>query len=336
MKNLFFILLAANLGYSLWYFMIEMPRNFDESGSSDLILPEGVETIVLVSEVNNNLGSVAKGKDHDVSGQGKGKVYALEDIAEPSGSLSDEGPMLDRTLVQIAGIQYSLAVDSIVRGFKIAQDFVMDSIVDNLADGMEHGNLAEKFDLPWKTIQENVDSLSSSGSGSNSKHCYELGPFNTIEYANTVASKMDSKVSWHQVRSSWDEVHVGYWVLYLPDRVPKGFGDSKANLAMLKSRGINDTWLFTAGELRGSISLGLFKSEARAIKKSKSLRENGINSVVQPWITEIEHFRLRVKWNDTRRILESWLVPHSSKDQEIQISDIENCERVETNKLGLS
>ena len=157
-----------------------------------------------------------------------------------------------------------------------------------------------------------------------------------MEAVKTIVSGIDSKASWHRINSSWDEVRVGFWVLYRPARPPESFEASKANLEMLKSRGITDTWLFTAGDLRGSISLGLFKSEARAIGISKILNAKGLNSVVQPWMTEIEQYRLQVRWNDTRTLLESWLVPYSGKNREIQISVIENCGRRDSTTLRFS
>ena len=86
MKKFFFLLLAANVGYFLWHFMIEMPRAFDGAENSDLYLPDGVETIVLVSELDKNLSSAAK--SHVPRVQSRGEIHITENSAESSDSWS--------------------------------------------------------------------------------------------------------------------------------------------------------------------------------------------------------------------------------------------------------
>ena len=320
MKKLFFLLLAANVGFFLWHFMIEMPRGFDGSDNLDLHLPDGVETIVLVSELDKNFGSVAKSH-----ARSQIAIHTPENTTESTDSWSIVGTMSKQALDQIANIQYSLVVDSIVHDLETAYEIVADSIVEKFVEGMGQIDLTEKFDSRPKTSQKSVDIRSPENVGSKTKQCYELGPFSTMEAVKAIASSIDSKAAWHQITSSMDDVNVGFWILYRPNWPPESFEESRANLVMLKARGIKDTWLFSAGELRGSISLGLFKNKARAISISNKLRGKGINSKVQPCIAKIEQYRLKVRWNDTQTLLESWLVPYSGKAQEIQISVIENC-----------
>ena len=333
MKKLFFLLLAANVGYFLWHFMIEMPRGFDGPEISELHLPDGVETIVLVSELDKNILSATKTQVRQVRNQGGSPIS--ENTTKPTDSWLTVEAISERVFNRITSIQYSLAVDSIVHGFERAYEVGVASIPP-LVEGVRQINLAEKFDSLPKFTQKYSDIRPPGNARSKTKQCYELGPFHTMEAVKTIVSRMDSKAPWHQIDSSWDEVRVGFWVLYHPGRPPENFEASKANLEMLKSRGITDTWLFTAGDLRGSISLGLFKSKTRAIGISKKLRAKGLNSVVQPWFTEIEQHRLQIQWNDTRALLESWLVPYSGKDRKILITVIENCGRQNANKLIFS
>ncbi len=313
--------------------MIETPRGFDGSDNLELHLPDGVETIVLVSELDKNLGSAPKNEVRQIRSQDE--IRITENTAGSRDSWSIIEAISESVFDQIASIQFSLVVDSIIHGFDSAYEVIADSI-PNPVEGMGQIDFSEKFDSLSKIAQRSVEIGPLGNAGSKTKQCYELGPFSTMEAATAIVSGMDSKVSWHRINSSWDNMRVGFWVLFRPDRAPESFEDSRANLEMLKFRGIKDTWLFTAGDLRGSISLGLFKSEARANSISKKLSAQGLNSTVQPWVTEIEQYRLQVRWNDTLTLLESWLVPYSGEDQEIQISAIEHCGRRDLDKLRFS
>ncbi len=55
------------------------------------------------------------------------------------------------------------------------------------------------------------------------------------------------------------------------------YESSEANFKMLKARGMDDIWLFQKGNLRGAISLGLFKRKEQAINVQKQFKAKNID-----------------------------------------------------------
>lgn len=60
------------------------------------------------------------------------------------------------------------------------------------------------------------------------------------------------------------------------------FAESKNNIAILKEHGINNFFMINHGEFKGAISLGVFRSEARAMKAQQVLIQKGIKAKVTP------------------------------------------------------
>lgn len=58
------------------------------------------------------------------------------------------------------------------------------------------------------------------------------------------------------------------------------FAESKKNIETLKAHGINNFFMINHGEFKGSISLGVFKNEVRAIKAQQIFTNKGINAKI--------------------------------------------------------
>ena len=78
------------------------------------------------------------------------------------------------------------------------------------------------------------------------------------------------------------------------------FADSKKNIAFLKARGINDFFMINNGEFKGTISLGVFKNEARATKVQQSFIQKGINAKVTKRYKTLPSVSARIKTTKTK------------------------------------
>jgi hypothetical protein len=87
--------------------------------------------------------------------------------------------------------------------------------------------------------------------------------------------------------------------------------DSKKNMAVLTTHGINDFFMINQGEFKGTISLGVFKNEARAIKAQQILIQKGINAKVSKRYKTAATVSAQIKTEKTRPQLLATLAGHA-------------------------
>lgn len=109
--------------------------------------------------------------------------------------------------------------------------------------------------------------------------CYQLGPRFSRKALYQSASKFKQLGLTTLVKSRNVDRETGYMV-YFP--AAETFDASRANLKMLKSKGVGDLWLINKGEMKGSISLGIFNSRTRAEVMRGELEGKGIFARIQP------------------------------------------------------
>ncbi len=108
--------------------------------------------------------------------------------------------------------------------------------------------------------------------------CYEVGPFDDKRQLNgwIKTQHLDRK----RTEAFYREQQVAYaFLVYYP--AGETFQESKQNETMLKEKGISDLWLFRKGEMRGVISLGLFREKFRAEKLLQQLADDGVTAKMQ-------------------------------------------------------
>ncbi len=115
------------------------------------------------------------------------------------------------------------------------------------------------------------------------QNCRTMGPFAKIEDAKKVAFQLASGGVAAKTRTSVKVDREGYWVL-IPSE--GSIADGKLQLKKLASAGVDDTWLFRKGEMKGSISLGLFSREKNAKRRANAVRSKGFDAIVQPKSSE--------------------------------------------------
>lgn len=122
--------------------------------------------------------------------------------------------------------------------------------------------------------------------------CYEAGPFENkaqLEQWRRLSGIAAAFVS--LVRR--DEPKITGYQVYYP--APDTFEEALANVEMLKKRGITDLWLFRKGELKGEISLGLFKNNERAEKLESQLKSQGLDVNIKPRLKNAIRWYARIK-----------------------------------------
>jgi hypothetical protein len=109
--------------------------------------------------------------------------------------------------------------------------------------------------------------------------CYEAGPFPNEPSLSAWQKQIAGSQGVIKPLFRDSKVISDYLVLY-----PSAGGRdvTKANMQLLRERGINDAWPLPAGAEKGQISLGVFNREENASQMQKSLLDKGVNSIVKP------------------------------------------------------
>lgn len=105
-------------------------------------------------------------------------------------------------------------------------------------------------------------------------YCYQVGTF-ASKAAATHWLQTLGKVSLRRLKQN--QPMVADYLVYFP---ATNVAESKKNMAMLKTQGINDFFMLNNGEFKGGISLGVFKNEAFAVHAQQVLILKGINAKV--------------------------------------------------------
>jgi hypothetical protein len=105
--------------------------------------------------------------------------------------------------------------------------------------------------------------------------CYEAGPFAN----NSVYQIWEKRLNGFIKGIDRDEQIVSDYLVYYPASAT--LGESKANVQMLKDKGVNDLYMINKGEEQGQISLGVYKKEERALIMKNDLLAKGINAEIK-------------------------------------------------------
>ena len=100
--------------------------------------------------------------------------------------------------------------------------------------------------------------------------CQAIGPIKSLEQAEQIARWVKEHDPEAVARKNLKEKHLGFWVV-----LPKldSMSGAKKKLDELKLAGIRDAYMFTRGELKMAISLGLFNRRDHAESRQKELQE---------------------------------------------------------------
>jgi hypothetical protein len=94
---------------------------------------------------------------------------------------------------------------------------------------------------------------------------------------------------------------------------------------MLLNNGITETWLFDKGPLEGSISLGLYPTQAEAQVAHQGLMEKGITTKLAPRLVRGDVFWLKIPWSKLPLVLDDLVQMLNSQDPTLKMPSPEVC-----------
>ncbi|NOQ35739.1 MAG: hypothetical protein GQ569_07565, partial [Methylococcaceae bacterium] len=133
--------------------------------------------------------------------------------------------------------------------------------------------------VPTTATIENNAALIATINKTVEKQCYQVGVFSNDTSIDKWAEKIGIDSALLQKHQKNKTVITGYLVFYPKETT---FNESKKNLKMLKELGVKGAWLFQKGEFKGDISLGIFKTEAKAMQLQKEFFAKSIFAEVKP------------------------------------------------------
>lgn len=111
-------------------------------------------------------------------------------------------------------------------------------------------------------------------------HCFELGPFRTLEKARVAGTKLDAQGLGYTRLAEYETLGPSYRV-YLPPFPSKEAAERKRR--ELTALGFTDHALIQQEEgMENAISLGIFSVEQNAIARVRQLARKKINALIQP------------------------------------------------------
>jgi hypothetical protein len=117
-------------------------------------------------------------------------------------------------------------------------------------------------------------------------YCYQIGMFNDKASAKRSVQQVIGKSA---VQIKEIPPAIADYLVYFP--AAANSPDGKNNAEVLKAQGINDFFMINKGEFKGSLSLGVFKNERRAIKSQQLFIEKGVQAqVAKRYKTEANFF----------------------------------------------
>lgn len=119
--------------------------------------------------------------------------------------------------------------------------------------------------------------------------CRWLGPFKDKNDASNIGGGLAAYRLVTKLVKTTDVDTSGFWAV-IPS--PGSVEESKELVKKLKENGLVDIRRFLTGELENSISLGLFSSEANAIRRARSVEKLGFVAMVRPKSQETDFFWL--------------------------------------------
>ncbi len=117
------------------------------------------------------------------------------------------------------------------------------------------------------------------------------------------------------------------YLLYYP--AAKTFKESKANVKMLKKKGVKDVWLFLKGPKRGMISIGLYSFEEPVLKIQKQLKDKGIHTEIKTTKSSELHYKVRfkTKYSNYDQLASAFKEFRNKNNRTLRIKRLGNCSK---------
>lgn len=251
MKILFFLALLANVIFFLWLYQI---GTFNHSNIEQKIDASKPKQILLLSELKQQPTTVAPivQKQPAVASL----IAPASVIARPAGNNPQH--LVTSTVVNPATVSANQPAPASAPTANVAKP--------------------EVITAPTPAVAVAIAPKPS--------YCYQIGMFNDKASAKRSAQQLIGKSA---VQIKEIPPAIADYLVYFP--AAANSPDGKNNAEVLREQGINDFFMINKGEFKGSLSLGVFKNEKRAIKSQQLFIEKGVQAqVAKRYKTEASFF----------------------------------------------
>ncbi|MDA0823284.1 MAG: hypothetical protein O3C28_12805 [Proteobacteria bacterium] len=122
--------------------------------------------------------------------------------------------------------------------------------------------------------------------GNSSNNCFSIGPITTSEQLENVRAWFGTRTSVLETRTETVRERRAFWV-YLEST---SSAEARQNLNDLERGGVTDYMLIGRGELKNTISLGLFRSQDSVNKRLAEMNKKGYKPIVVPKFETTNHY----------------------------------------------
>jgi hypothetical protein len=308
MKYLFFIVVLANLAFFLWELQ---NTGLTPQRLKNLQIDSDKKQIWLLSELKTEpvpAKNAETGTDHDVVAKNKAPAglvteksrsnqktsavhISIEQDVKPKSVSSNDVTIDQKVLIESKNDSADIVLIEQTDDVDLAKKELLDTSVDQTAP-TSAGTEMSKTDIPEvlaaevEIVKESI--IPNAERGEKAQDCIEVGPFvdkkTTMDWFNSTfpGGKREKHIFSKEI-----EV-VSNYLVYFP--AAESDLQSKADIAMLKQKGITDLWLFRQGDLKGAISLGMFRQRSRAEKLVQIMKRKNLE------VSIAERFQMQPRW----------------------------------------
>jgi hypothetical protein len=129
--------------------------------------------------------------------------------------------------------------------------------------------------------------------------CYTAGPVKNVELLNTLLRQFRPQLTELVMspKPAWKTQNHNSYVVYYP--APPSMSESFSTATLLKTRyGIKDLQVVREGEMKGSISLGVFNNERNAESAKSKFEQKGLQVQIKPRLPTGSAYKVRMRWTE--------------------------------------
>ena len=182
--------------------------------------------------------------------------------------------------------QSSQVSNASIESSSLTQKLYLLSEVDNVKTQKNNRKTDEVTD-EWLIVSKEKKSIVNANNQAGL--CHQVGIFNSKRKAKKVMSVFKSLGLKPKLNKQVSRKKSGFWVIY---PAPATMKKSIDMIDYLRSQGYQESWLFTEGENKGAISLGLYKNIRGAESRKQELLTHNIVTIIKSRLKEDKKYWL--------------------------------------------
>ncbi len=293
MKYLFFCLVLLNLLFFLWNHRMDlapMEQLRDDVNSEQIVLRGEFSESLAMLHAKKQMNNLLKPQMHNQFD------YHGEDLNNDYPSISesyfidqklfsaDKFELIGDNSVELIGVNQLIELLTAYEKPQAAHSKEESEDVADVAILKSEPNEADQKQLPEERPGRQQVVLQQE------PECYQVGPFQNQKKLNAWLNKRKIQDKAEIIKRL--EQEFSSYLVYYP--AGETYQQSKANEQLLRKKGVKNLWLFRSGEMKGIISLGLFKQKYRAERMVSNYLNKGIDVKLMKRFNDVERFYAQI------------------------------------------